>query len=305
MGRVDRRQSKVKTKSLDIDGIRIDSGTQARAALDEATVAEYAEALGRGIDFPPVVVFRDGTEHYLADGFHRLAAFRKAGRDSIQAEVREGTRDAARWYALGANKTHGLRRSNADKRKAIRMALQERPDLSDRAIADHVGVSHPTVAKYRSEAENAGEVENFTIRTGKNGVEQSGHKPDVDPATVPLGDDEPAETDPVPRDAYGEALEPAVAEAFRRKGELTGLMHRLSKVKTEVLAAAEDGDALFTPLTPSQFKADLENAYWQLKHCIPHAACPECRQIGCEVCRGLGYVSEEVHERITRAKRAG
>ena len=320
----------VKCISLALDSVQVDAGTQARAGLDEGAVAEYAEAIGRGVEFPPVVVFRDGSAHFLADGFHRLAAFRQAGRESIEAEVRDGTREDARWYAIGANAAHGLRRSNADKAKAVHMALWARPGLSDRAIAEHVGVSPSTVEKYRSGLENEGLVSNLDSRTGKDGRQRPAHPVDVDPASVPLGDDESpepepeaepegvdeadggggddeAEVDALPVDPYGEVLEPAVAEAFARKGELTGLMHNLSQVKSHVLKACDerdgDPDPLYAPLMPAQFKADLANAYQALKACIPHAACPHCRQIGCDVCQGLGYVNKEVYARFMAAQK--
>jgi hypothetical protein len=52
-----------------------------------------------------------------------------------------------------ANKTHGLNRSPATKRKQTLIYLEdfEWSELSDRAIAKKVGVSHPFVANLRAE----------------------------------------------------------------------------------------------------------------------------------------------------------
>ncbi|MCY4633921.1 MAG: hypothetical protein OXG04_05325 [Acidobacteria bacterium] len=47
------------------------------------------------VRFPPVVVFRDGLRYCFADGFHRLQAWRLAGRDDVEVEVCAGTRDEA------------------------------------------------------------------------------------------------------------------------------------------------------------------------------------------------------------------
>jgi DNA modification methylase/uncharacterized ParB-like nuclease family protein len=99
--------------------IRTDGGTQPRAALDEAVIAEYAEALREGAHFPPVVVFHDGRDYWLADGFHRLHAAARAGRAELAADVRQGDRRAAVLHAVGANAEHGLRRTGADKRRAV------------------------------------------------------------------------------------------------------------------------------------------------------------------------------------------
>ena len=70
---------------LPIEEITIDAGTQARAVIEEAIVDEYADQLTEGATFPPVTVFQDGSTTYLADGFHRLEAHRRAGRGEIEA----------------------------------------------------------------------------------------------------------------------------------------------------------------------------------------------------------------------------
>lgn len=132
-----------------LDQIRIDGETQARARIDPDAVAEYADQLMEGAALPPAVVFREGAEHWLADGFHRYHANRKIGAITMPAEVLEGTLHDAKLHAYAANKTHGLRRTNEDKRKAVMGMLALVPDWSDRAIADHVGVSDKTVASQR------------------------------------------------------------------------------------------------------------------------------------------------------------
>jgi hypothetical protein len=56
----------------------------------------------------------------------------------------------ARWLAAGANQKNGIRRTNADKRRAVEMALKAQPKKSYRAVATHVGVSQPFVGSVRS-----------------------------------------------------------------------------------------------------------------------------------------------------------
>ena len=101
-----------------------DSGTQVRSEISEFIVTEYVEALGEGARFPPVVVFRADGPDVLADGFHRLRAYQQAGRDEIEADVYEGGPDEALWFALGANRAHGQRLNDGDKRWAIEDSLQ-------------------------------------------------------------------------------------------------------------------------------------------------------------------------------------
>jgi len=59
---------------LDPKRIRIDGGTQPRAALLIDVMEDYAEQMRNGVEFPPITVFFDGKEYWLADGFHRLGA---------------------------------------------------------------------------------------------------------------------------------------------------------------------------------------------------------------------------------------
>lgn len=138
-------------KNINLKTIRIDGNTQSRVALNESAVADYVEALKGGVELPPVVVFYDGADFWLADGFHRYHAYRQDGRASIPADVHEGTNREAILYAIGANQAHGLRRTNEDKRKAVSLMLAdpEWAGWSDRNIAKHCGVTQPFVSGLR------------------------------------------------------------------------------------------------------------------------------------------------------------
>lgn len=131
--------------------IRLDGGTQARAAVDEDTIADYSEAYKRGDSMPPIIVFDDGQWLWLADGFHRVYGAQRAGLTELEFDVRRGPKRDAVLYAAGANAHHGLRRTNADKRRAVEMLLADEPTaaLSDRWIADLAHVDHKTVAAVR------------------------------------------------------------------------------------------------------------------------------------------------------------
>jgi cell wall-associated NlpC family hydrolase len=139
-------------QEIALDQIRRDGGTQARACMDDAVIREYADALTEGAKLPPAVLFDDGESKWLAGGWHRDAAYALIGARTMPCEVRQGTLTDAKLYAYGDNQTHGLRRSNADKRKAVECMLREFGDWSDRKIAQHLGVSHTMVAMHRAPA---------------------------------------------------------------------------------------------------------------------------------------------------------
>ena len=140
-----------KSIMLSLSQIRGDGGTQPRASINDETVMEYAEDMNNGDRFPPVTVFYDGNCYWLADGFHREQAALKAGFTEIAAIVKQGTRRDAVLYSVGANAKHGLRRTNADKRRAVMTLLEdsEWTGWSNNAIASQCGVSHQFVNNLR------------------------------------------------------------------------------------------------------------------------------------------------------------
>lgn len=142
-------------KAIKIDDIAIDGGTQQRERINEEVVAEYAEAMKCGAKFPAVTLFFDGAQYWLGDGFHRFHASRAAEMLDILADVREGTRRDAVLFSASANGTHGMRLTNADKRKSVLVLLldKEWSGWSNRQIAKHCHVTDVFVGKLRNELE--------------------------------------------------------------------------------------------------------------------------------------------------------
>jgi hypothetical protein len=146
--------------------IRTDGGTQPRCAIYQNVVDDYAAAVSEGATFPPVVVFYDGDAYWLADGFHRVAAYMKANAENIPAEIRQGTRRDAILHSVGANHAHGLRRTNEDKRRAVMTLLNDaqwskwpQPD-----IAKHCGVSREFVNRLSAQLAPSSDRSQDTVR---------------------------------------------------------------------------------------------------------------------------------------------
>ena len=141
---------------LELSKIRIDGDTQSRVELNQDVVNEYAQAMLDGVEFPPVKIFYDGADYWLADGFHRYFAAKEAGKVLILENIIPGTKRDAILYSVGANTTHGVRRTNADKRKAVVTLLNdlEWSNWSDNQIAKACSVSQPFVGKLRELTSN-------------------------------------------------------------------------------------------------------------------------------------------------------
>lgn len=154
-------------KKLNLALIRIDGDTQAREALSQEKVAEYSELMKDGAVFPPIEVFFDGSEYWLADGFHRYFATQKNGTVSIEANIHNGTLDDAQLYAFGANKGRGLEMSPKDIRSVVIRMLRHPVwgKWTNAEIARHVGCSKMTVGRVKATMQ---EPETETKKTYRN-----------------------------------------------------------------------------------------------------------------------------------------
>lgn len=156
------------SKELRVSEINVDHDVQIREATNTDAINEYSEVID---DLPPVIVFRDKEgQNWLADGFHRYQAAIKAKKLRIKCDVRTGEKRDAILFACGANRDHGLRRTNADKRRAVERLIND-PEWgkwSDGKVAEAAAVSRPFVSGLRGQLE--------TVSSRKNANPK---KPDV------------------------------------------------------------------------------------------------------------------------------
>lgn len=186
---------------LHADSIVLDGGTQSRAAISEATVEEYADALEAADEwpFPPLAVFHDGNRHLLAGGFHRTLAARRVGwSDPIPCEVRQGTAWDALVFGMADNHEHGLRPTRDDRRRNVGLLLDSGKGLTQQQIADMAGVSLRTVSLMVAERKPA---DAQIAHSGRPATDRPA------PANAQIAHSEPAEPDD---DPSWEAPPPAV-----------------------------------------------------------------------------------------------
>ena len=139
-------------KKLNLALIRIDGDTQAREALSQEKVAEYAELMKDGVVFPPIEVFFDGSDYWLVNGFHRYFAAKKNGLVSIEVIIHIGTLEEAQLFSCGTDKGNGLSWNTKDRwRNIMRMLKHPVWGLWTNAeIARHVGCSKMTVGRVKA-----------------------------------------------------------------------------------------------------------------------------------------------------------
>lgn len=134
----------------------LDPEVQARTRTVQTVVDEYAEAMRAGAVFPPLDVFvviddNGNYYHYVADGFHRAKAAHAAKIPSITCRVHLGDKRDAILFSVGANTSHGLKRTRADLHRAVAMLLHD-PEWAQRSsswMASQCGVNTKTVVAAR------------------------------------------------------------------------------------------------------------------------------------------------------------
>lgn len=156
-------------QDINLDKIDIYGGTQTRVATNDDAISSYADEMQAGAVFPPIIVYFDGSKYWLADGFHRFLAAQRNDNATISANVHEGSRTDALKHALGANATNGIYRSNADKRNAAEIALEEWPELSNGVISELCRISTDLVRRARVDLEKQERIEKREVVTGKDG----------------------------------------------------------------------------------------------------------------------------------------
>jgi ParB-like nuclease domain len=199
------------TLMLSPELVSLDAEIQPRTELSTPRVNEYAELYRDGQDLGALLVFRDGNDYWLADGFHRWVAARQAGLTELPAEIRPGSRREAMLAAAAANK-HGLPRATVDKRRVVLRLLEdvEWRTWSDREIARHCGVSHIFVAQLRKSLTGNVSSEERTYRT-KHGTTATMQTANIGKRPVPR-------TTVKAEMAAGKSPKDAVKTALRRHG---------------------------------------------------------------------------------------
>ena len=200
--------------TLRLNQIRLDGGTQVRAAIKEEAVMRYATDLEGGAVFPAMRVFFDGTDYWMSDGFHRYHAALRIGMADFLCEIETGTPRDALFFGSSANNLHGQPMDNADKRKVTMIFVEdfEWGEWSNAEIARKVGVSAPFVAKMRGESAPA--VRKYITPKGNVAEKRKPEKKDkpAKPAKAAPLVDAPKPADPPAVDHRQEMVDELIAQ---------------------------------------------------------------------------------------------
>lgn len=140
-----------------LDDLVLSRDLQPRVGLDDATVGDYAALYrDRGpTAMDPIRAYaREDGRPILTRGFTRVAGARLAGLDALPCDLYAEADDEAMLRDSLSGNRHGLRLTNADKRRALKLyheRIARRRWDSTREVAVLLGCSHELVAAFRKE----------------------------------------------------------------------------------------------------------------------------------------------------------
>lgn len=260
----------------------MDPKLQPRTAVDPAVVEEYAARMKDGEDFPAIEVGFFDEKPYVLDGWHRVQAAAKLGKNAIGAIAkRYRTWDAMVAAVATANMTHGMRRTNADKRRSVMLLLETESgrQLTEREAARRCGVSHTLVQDIVAEL------------AGKRNPQPAAEfdfddMPDREESNAPVTRGERADNAPV-ADINPPAARPIEARMKVASGHLREIVSKINEIEQQITELSTN--ECMTYLVPQTLIGGLSAVRRAVKAGMPHIVCPHCGGEGCDECRMTGW----------------
>lgn len=284
-------------KTIFLEDVDVDHSPMVRADLRPEVIEEYAAIYKRDKKKMPMidVFYEAGNKKMLiGDGMHRLQGMRTLGFKACQANVHAGVYEDALKFALLANERHGIRRSQADKRRAVEEAIKQWPKVSNVQIATLASVDDHTVKAVRDWLEEQGKVAPEPVRQGKDGSER--------PATISKSTSETRAS--TPRKLEGKCKTGAVltVQALKfwgRADEVKELLDELTAFERKLKRAQTMEDLMYGEVNITAALADIDKIYTNLQTAMPYAVCTQCQgqpktqpKGECRLCKGRAVISK-------------
>lgn len=136
---------------INLSDLQLDKSIQSREKINIKKVNEYSELIKEGFEFHTLIsVIRDETEidkFILIDGFHRLEAYKNNSKEIIKCNLMKANyKDESKnnieiidskyvsLFSILTNRYNGLQRTNADKRKGIKLVVTH-PDFENCSVS--------------------------------------------------------------------------------------------------------------------------------------------------------------------------
>ena len=284
-------------KTIFLEDVDVDHSPMVRADLRPEVIEEYSAIYKKDKKKMPVIdLFMEAGNKKLliGDGMHRLQAMRSLNFKACQANVHAGVYEDALKYALLANERHGIRRSQADKRRAVEEAIKQWPKVSNVQIATLASVDDHTVKAVRDWLEQQGKVAPEPIRTSKDGAERPAS---ISKTSESRGSDTPRKLEA--KCKTGAVLTVQALKYWNRSGEIKELLDELTAFERKLKRAQSMEDLMYGEINISAALADIDKIYTNLQTGLPYAVCTQCQgqpktqpKGECRLCKGRAVISK-------------
>ena len=151
-------------KDIRVDEIIVSEIYQMRVdGIKRDVVVRYASIMKENdpdgwMTFPEILVMKDigDLQYYLIGGFHRLAAMKENGYETINAVCFDGDRRDGIIRAAGENTDRSQRLTHADIKHKCRRLIKSFPDWAFGQLAKWGGVDRNTMERHYKEMESEG-----------------------------------------------------------------------------------------------------------------------------------------------------
>ena len=310
---------------IKISDIDLETSVDVRSNRSPDIIKDYTEHLQTGgtMPMPPVIVFGPDSrgKYFLSEGWHRLEAHKRAGKDKIEATIKPGGWVDAQDFATSKHRSnirHGWRETREQRRRVVELTLKRHPEWTNLKVAEHCGVSRDLIINVRNsmcrvstklDTLNSAEQERKVVR--KDGktytlppppkspppsepphseeVTTSGKPPSPDvqglengPPGIP-----PPEPPPLPLDRLDRTVPPHLVPLWERRKEVQALLDDLSRIQRVVQQAQDDRDPLYFGAGQGNTPVSFSSALGHLKQA--RSSIKEAMPYAvCPMCQGTG-----------------
>ena len=252
-------------KVLRLDQLIMDSGTQSRAdQVPDSVVQEYMGLRADGVVLPPISVVSDGVHHWPTGWLYSVSGWKNP---SVTIRFRQMLRPGLSKMRYGRRSpqtdTHGVARTNADKRKAVLLALAHphAKGMKSREIAKHTGVHHSTVCAILNEQKVGSSV---GIRQEAVACEPS-RRPKVSDRTSVATEAAPEPSACITAEQSGSGVVPEKCRVQHAPGDVTGDAGGGEPVKPDTVSGKRKSRKA---RTPAQEMVDIQKELGALERHI-------------------------------------
>lgn len=287
-------------KSIPIKDIRLDGGTQHRS-VDDDVMKRYSALMKDGVEFRPVEIITDGKNNFLWDGFHRLTAARKNGKNYIEANIEKGTQRDAIYLSFSANKENAFPRQPGTAKGIVEKILKDAKwsKMSQHDIARHVGCTQPFVSKICSEIKKSASDNQLSDRTPKSGQKTGLSRSES--VNVKRGESKYEAKVPEKKvlDSKGKQVPEHLVKYFERANEYRQMIRELNVMLRTVRQGKEAGDMFYRYIKIENLTAEISHVKNIFRFALPYAVCGYCggdeNNKECRACDGCGFVNEATY----------